>query len=456
MTDIKRIKKHYLNMISLFLLFFCQILSAKNNYAVFDFKGMNISEADANVISEFVRNYLVNRGIEVVDRNNMQMILAEQGFQQTGCTDQTCVTKMGKILNVNKGIMGSFSKMGNIYFITVNLIDIETAKIISSAKVKFSNLDNADVETESAINILLKGENDNRLINNPFAKQKIEVKVLDLLKGDPIDGATVKLMQNDKIFGYYRTDSKDYVMFSDKKIGQYELEVTKPGYLNSVQKIDVTENAPVEVLIKLNTLSDEEKAETKRIHFLRAHELFKEKRYLAAMQEWVQILEIDPNHKESKEYIERCKSEIAKGNSTENNPTVQNSSAADASPVQEFPIKDIKSDKVVEIKKLLANGLEVDKRYKKDETALMFAAKYNSVKVIQLLIEKGADVNAQDKQGNTPLIYAVNGNSIEAVKLLLDKKADVTTQNKNKSTATKIAEYDHKFDILKLLKEYSK
>ena len=125
-------RKYRLIFVAFFLLFFQRFLSSeKSNYAVLNFRGMNVSDADANVISEFIRNAIVNKGITVVDRGNMEMILAEQGFQQTGCTDQACATKIGHILNVNKVIAGTYSKMSGAYFITANIIDVETAKIIS-------------------------------------------------------------------------------------------------------------------------------------------------------------------------------------------------------------------------------------------------------------------------------------------------------------------------------------
>ncbi|GAI47655.1 unnamed protein product, partial [marine sediment metagenome] len=70
----------------------------KETIAVAEFAGKNVSAMDASVVSDFVRNALVETGkYKVVSRGNMEQILAEQKFQATGCTDQECAVQIGKI-----------------------------------------------------------------------------------------------------------------------------------------------------------------------------------------------------------------------------------------------------------------------------------------------------------------------------------------------------------------------
>jgi len=98
------------------------LYAAENNYAVAEFKAINTSAAEASLVAELLRSYLVNNGIAVVDRANMDMLLAEQGLQFSGCTESDCAVQMGKILNVQKIIVGMLSKMGNMWIITANII----------------------------------------------------------------------------------------------------------------------------------------------------------------------------------------------------------------------------------------------------------------------------------------------------------------------------------------------
>lgn len=56
------------------------------------------------------------------------------------------------------------------------------------------------------------------------------------------------------------------------------------------------------------------------------------------------------------------------------------------------------------VRVMIDNGLDVNKTYKAQRTALICAADYNAnPRVIKMLIDAGADVNAMDTWGNTPL-----------------------------------------------------
>ncbi|MBI5574334.1 MAG: PorV/PorQ family protein [Elusimicrobia bacterium] len=105
----------------------------QTNIAVADFGGKNVSAADASIVADFLRTELVNSGVyNVIEKANMDKILAEAAFQQTGCTTSECAVQIGKLLNVKQMVVGSLSKLMDTYYITVNLVDVETSKIIAS------------------------------------------------------------------------------------------------------------------------------------------------------------------------------------------------------------------------------------------------------------------------------------------------------------------------------------
>ncbi|MEK6794723.1 MAG: kelch repeat-containing protein [Spirochaetota bacterium] len=111
--------------------------------AVLDFvsKG-NAARADANVITELFRTELVNgKRYDVLDRNNMDMILKEQEFVKSGCTENTCAVQIGKILNVDYMFFGNLMKMGNLYYVSAGIIDVETSRIVKSERVSMKSLD---------------------------------------------------------------------------------------------------------------------------------------------------------------------------------------------------------------------------------------------------------------------------------------------------------------------------
>lgn len=105
----------------------------KLNIAVSDLKPVNVAEADALIVSEFVRSALVNTGtFRVVDRANMEKILAEFQFQQSGCTTEECAAQIGKMLNVQKMVVGSISLLRGTYYITASVVDVEKSEVEAS------------------------------------------------------------------------------------------------------------------------------------------------------------------------------------------------------------------------------------------------------------------------------------------------------------------------------------
>ena len=66
-------------------------------------------------------------------------------LQETGCTSEECYVQLGKILLAKFILIGKIYKIEDNYFITINLIDVESAKIIYSDKNKVIDLANLDI-----------------------------------------------------------------------------------------------------------------------------------------------------------------------------------------------------------------------------------------------------------------------------------------------------------------------
>jgi len=65
----------------------------------------------------------------VIDRANRDSMLAEIGFQQTGCVDNACSVQAGRLLGVNRMVVCTVSLIGNTYNITVQVLNVETGQI---------------------------------------------------------------------------------------------------------------------------------------------------------------------------------------------------------------------------------------------------------------------------------------------------------------------------------------
>ncbi|MBI4669960.1 MAG: hypothetical protein HY747_12425 [Elusimicrobia bacterium] len=102
----------------------------KLQVAVTDFESRGLSDIETGAVTDFFRSALVNtNAFVVVDRNNMEKILTEQKFQQTGCTTQECAVQIGKILNVEKIFTGSTTLMSGVYYLNVKIIDVATSQV---------------------------------------------------------------------------------------------------------------------------------------------------------------------------------------------------------------------------------------------------------------------------------------------------------------------------------------
>ncbi|MFH1958377.1 MAG: CsgG/HfaB family protein [bacterium] len=125
----------------------CVVKSEKGNLkpriAVADFDALApFPRSEATVISNFVRTDIVTAGrFNVVDKNSMDKVLAEQGFQQTETSSAESAIRLGKILNVKMIINGSCSQLLGRYVITMNVVNVESAKIVYSDDISVASPD---------------------------------------------------------------------------------------------------------------------------------------------------------------------------------------------------------------------------------------------------------------------------------------------------------------------------
>ncbi len=98
--------------------------------AVLTMEAKGITQQESEILSERLRSALVQDGrYQVVERSQMETILEEQGFQQSGCTSNECLIEAGLILGVELMVGGSVGKIGDSYAVDIRLFDVTTAEI---------------------------------------------------------------------------------------------------------------------------------------------------------------------------------------------------------------------------------------------------------------------------------------------------------------------------------------
>ena len=81
-------------------------------------------------------------------------------------------------------------------------------------------------------------------------------------------------------------------------------------------------------------------------------------------------------------------------------------------------------------KLFLAEGIDINAKNERGQTALMRAAEYQRTELVTLLLEKGANVNIESKSGNrTALMEAAGGGNIVIIKQLVEKGAEINAKD---------------------------
>ena len=101
---------------------------------VLDLESGTIPAAELRVLSDRLRVELFNTGqFRIIERERIDAVLQEQGFQLSGCTAMSCVVEIGELIGVRKMVAGSVGKVGDVYSLTLRIIDVESGAIERTA-----------------------------------------------------------------------------------------------------------------------------------------------------------------------------------------------------------------------------------------------------------------------------------------------------------------------------------
>jgi hypothetical protein len=106
----------------------------KINVGVMDLKTEGEIKSASNILSDRLRAELFNTGkFQVMERGEMDAILKEQGFQQSGsCDDKACMVEVGQLLGVDRMVAGSLGQLGSLYLINLRIINVKTGQLMDT------------------------------------------------------------------------------------------------------------------------------------------------------------------------------------------------------------------------------------------------------------------------------------------------------------------------------------
>jgi TolB-like protein len=102
--------------------------------AVLPFDAKSLSQDARDGLSASFASELLRTGkFRVMERSQMDLILKEQGFQQSGaCSGDQCAVEMGKLLAVDAMVLGTVAKVGETYTLNARLVNVQSGEVLQS------------------------------------------------------------------------------------------------------------------------------------------------------------------------------------------------------------------------------------------------------------------------------------------------------------------------------------
>lgn len=111
-----------------------------DNIAILQLDGNGVEASVPRTLTDLLINTMQSNGCyNVLERDQVDKILQEQGFQNSGaCSATECAVEMGKLLSVSKMAIGSIGRLGNSYILNVRMADVQTGAVLSNSSKKIT------------------------------------------------------------------------------------------------------------------------------------------------------------------------------------------------------------------------------------------------------------------------------------------------------------------------------
>lgn len=111
----------------------------KKPMALVNLKSIGVStEVQGGVQSKLTTELIKTQQFELMEREEMSSILAEQSFQQSQCSEEDCAVEMGRLIGVELMTAGTIVKIGDLYSLNLRVFDVATGKILKTASIEFT------------------------------------------------------------------------------------------------------------------------------------------------------------------------------------------------------------------------------------------------------------------------------------------------------------------------------
>ena len=122
--------------------------------AILEITAKNAPAAYAEIARDILEVNIHKSGaFKVLERNQMKLVLKEQGFSMSGCTDTSCAVQIGKMLSADMVVTGTLFRIKN-FTISLKFVDVTKGEIMIADSETAAGED----DIEGAINLDFNSE----------------------------------------------------------------------------------------------------------------------------------------------------------------------------------------------------------------------------------------------------------------------------------------------------------
>ncbi|MBI9104941.1 MAG: hypothetical protein JEY99_21165 [Spirochaetales bacterium] len=116
--------------------------SEKPIIAVLDFESPEVSSQEMTAIISLISSALFQTGnYMVIDVSQRENLLTELQFSSSGCSDDTCMLEIGRLLSAENIVIGSIGTVGSRIILNAKILETESSRTLSSADGIYGSLD---------------------------------------------------------------------------------------------------------------------------------------------------------------------------------------------------------------------------------------------------------------------------------------------------------------------------
>ena len=104
--------------------------------AVLDLDNLGVDQALASSVMNLLVSRLANvPDLELVERADVEQVLDELQFQNTGITSARDAAEIGRLLNAQNVLLGNVNQLGSSLTVAVRLVETETARVLGAREI---------------------------------------------------------------------------------------------------------------------------------------------------------------------------------------------------------------------------------------------------------------------------------------------------------------------------------